>query len=335
MSATLESVCVTGANGYVAAVLIEELLKRNYKVIGTVRSVEHVRHHHLLENIDLYQADLLNASSFDEPFRRCQALMHTASPFWFDFKPELIDHAVEGTYNVLKAAKRAGITRVVVTSSVAAITPQNPAKVLPKAGAGKAFTEDDWNMDSTSSLGPYRLSKRLAEQKLWEFAEGEGKGSHYAAINPSFVLGPPATSSDSGESISFMKKLIEGDFAETIPDMKTGVVDVRDVALAHIKAMELDEANGKRFLLSSPQMYSWLELATTLKTDSAMGFACPQVAQESVQSAVISLSSQQAKDVLGISLTPISTTLGDMATRLLMLGMVDTSKKDTLDHDEM
>jgi nucleoside-diphosphate-sugar epimerase len=214
------TVCVTGASGYVASVLVKHLLDDGYKVVGTVRDVEKYKSEPVFKDVELFKADLLDGSSFDKPFAKCEALMHTASPFWVstggaDPEELFVKPAKEGTLNVLKAAKKAGIKVVVVTSSTAAVTPQhnNQAKYhdkrMIKAGLkpnfSREFNEDDWNMDSTLAEGPYRLSKRLAEQAAWEFAKENG--IRLAVINPAFILGPPVLDRVTGESMMFMEKV--------------------------------------------------------------------------------------------------------------------------------
>lgn len=326
------TVCVTGASGFVAAAVIEELQRTSapdglaYSVVGTVRSVEKWRGYPLFIDVDLYEADLMDGPSFSAAFKRCSAVIHTASPFWLDFKPKMIATAVEGTQNVLQAAKIAGISKVIVTSSCAAVTPQDTATVHPTAGPGEAFTEWDWNRDSTEEKGPYRLSKRLSEEELWRFAAKEGKGGHYVAINPAFVLGPPALQRVSGESITFMKRLLEGEFAaDGAPAMAFGVVDVRDVARAHVRALDVPEANGKRFILSSQRAFSTLELSDMVKAhkDYFKRFALPTSLSAALPPRV-RYSNDRARDVLNVTLRPTEKTVTQMADFMLGIGMIDT-----------
>lgn len=325
------TICVTGASGFVAGAVIEELQRTTapdglvYSVVGTVRSVEKWKGYPLFIDVDLYEADVMDGPSFSAAFARCSAVIHTASPFWLDFKPEMIPTVVEGTQNVLQAAKIAGISKVIVTSSCAAVTPQDPATVHPVAGPGKPFTEADWNRDSTEERGPYRLSKRLAEEELWRFAANEGKGGHYAAINPAFVLGPPALQRASGESITFMKRLLEGELADGAPAMAFGVVDVRDVALAHVRALDAPDANGKRFILSSPESYSMLELSDMVKThkDYFKRFALP-TSHQAAPPPKVRYSNDRARDVLNVILRPTAKTVTQMADFMLGIGLIDT-----------
>jgi len=343
------TVCVTGASGYVASVLVAQLLKADYAVVGTVRRVEKYKDDPLFATSALFAADLLKPESFAEPFALCDTVMHTASPFWINFDPKLIPTAVDGTLNVLKAATTAGVMRVVVTSSCAAVTPQDPAAVLPKAGEGEAFSEADWNLDSTEAKGPYRLSKRLAEQAVWKYAKSAKSrmlGQRYAVVNPSFVLGPPVLKRASGESVGFMKKLLEGAFAAGAGASAFGAVDVRDLALAHIRAMErlqpaddghrtadgrksMDAADakgaadGKRFVLSSASSYSALDIAAELPEAMRSRFAFPTKYTTTPPAHRNAYTSARAAVLLGVKLRPVAETVTDMATWMLDQGMVD------------
>ena len=209
-------------------------------------------------------------TALEEQFRSCQYVIHTASPFKetaADPQKELVDPAVKGTQIVLDACNDAGVKRVVVTSSTAAITPQLPSK----AHSGKLFTEGDWQRDATIKDGPYRLAKRLAEEMVWSFVK-EDTGVEVAVINPSFVIGPPVMTHVAGESLNFMKTLLEGGYAAGAPGRASGAVDVRDVADAHIAAMTNLAAPGSRFLLSSASSFTKLDLANQLRQDSGKRF---------------------------------------------------------------
>jgi len=235
----------------------------------------------------------------------------------------LIPTAVDGTRNVLNAAKAAGIKRIVVTSSCAAVTPQS-ASVPPAAGVGQPFSEADWNMDSTTEKGPYRLSKRLAEEAVWEFAK-TAPDTHVAAVNPSFVLGPPVLARASGESVGMMVRLLEGAMATGAPGSAFGAVDVRDLAEAHIQAMERDQANGKRFVLSTEDSYSPLDLAEFLRPKFGARFALPTSLKRAVRQRN-RYTTRRAEEVLGVTLRPIQTTLVDMADFVLLQGLIDVGQ---------
>lgn len=240
-------VLVTGASGFIAGSVVRLLQDRGYTVRGTVRSLrDQSRVGHLKElfpDLQLYEADLLTEGTFDEAAKGADYVMHTASPFQLtvsDPQRDLIDPALQGTLNVLRAAARSGtVKRVVVTSSCAAVASQavppddkvlldsslacwlvfegwtQPADVDGTC-AQQVWTEEDWNTDSTLENAPYRLSKSLAEKAAWDFVnEGEGKGKFdLAVVNPSFVLGPPLSARTDGESVRAIKGFLSGAFKE-------------------------------------------------------------------------------------------------------------------------
>ena len=153
-------VCVTGASGYIASVLVGQLRDRGYTVVGTTRSPAKYAHQEAFRDVELLPADLASSTSFDEAFSRCRGgvVFHTASPFIRKVdnpQEDLVDPAVHGTLNVLRAAKRAMIQRVILTSSCAAITAGSAKTDHPD----KIWSEEDWQLDNTLEHGPYRLSK--------------------------------------------------------------------------------------------------------------------------------------------------------------------------------
>jgi nucleoside-diphosphate-sugar epimerase len=346
------TVCVTGASGYVASVLIKQLLDDGYKVVGTVRDVEKYNSEAVFKDVELFKADLLDGASFDKPFTKCSALIHTASPFWSstggaDPEELFVKPAKDGTLNVLKAANKAGIKVVVVTSSTAAVTPQhnNLEKYhdtrMVKAGLfpsfSREFNEDDWNMDSTLEEGPYRLSKRLAEQAAWEYTKKNGM--RMAVINPAFILGPPVLTRATGESMLFMAKMLRGNFSLAgAPKMNFGITDVRDLAKAHIAAMKLKGAKGKRFVLSSRVAHSALEISEMLvqyfdlKGGDELNFLIPRLpkiemgddllAEEPPPSYKNTYDHTRAVTHLGFDQTHTIQTVGDMAQQFFDLGIV-------------
>lgn len=177
-------------------------------------------------------------------FKGCQVIFHTASPFWTkvtDPQKELVDPAVAGTNNVLAAARDAQtVTRVVLTSSVAAVTPQDPNPT----DLSKVFTEDDWQLDAQLTNGPYRMSKRMAEQAAWDQVKAPGTKFDLVVINPSFILGPGVLDRSDGVSVKFMRDALEGRLVAGTAQGAFGVADVRDVASAHIAGMLQPEAGG-------------------------------------------------------------------------------------------
>jgi len=233
-------VCVTGASGYIAANLIEQLIKGGYKVHGTVRSLENKQKIEPLSKLSsteltLFEADLLKPFSFDKAFEGCSVVFHTASPFQLqanDPVKELVEPALQGTLNVLESVKKAKISRVILTSSVAAIVGET------KISDDKVYSEEDWNLESkpTNAVAGYRYSKRVAEEAAWKFAKEND--IDLTTINPSFVLGPSLSNRTDSTSIKTVIGLLAGFFKNGAGPSCYGCVDVRDVALAHVRALE-------------------------------------------------------------------------------------------------
>jgi nucleoside-diphosphate-sugar epimerase len=247
-------VLVTGASGYIASWLVKYLLEAGYSVHGTVRDPSKktgLEHLHALSEahpgrLELFKADLLGQGSYDEAMRGCELVMHTASPFIIqglkDPHEELVRPAVEGTRNVLESANRVpGVKRVVLTSSVASVYGDAAdAAAVPNG----IFTEAHWNTTSSVDHQPYSYSKVMAEKAAWEI---HGKQSRWdlVTINPGLVLGPSLAKASASTSLTFMKQLTNGTMYPAAPDMWMGVVDVRDVAMAHIKAGFAPRAKGR------------------------------------------------------------------------------------------
>ncbi|MBV8741502.1 MAG: NAD-dependent epimerase/dehydratase family protein, partial [Sinobacteraceae bacterium] len=168
----------------------------------------------------------------------------------------LIVPAVQGTLRVLRAARGAGVSRVVLTSSFAAIGYGKPARSKP-------FDESDWTDPGTPGMAAYPKSKTLAERAAWDFLNSEGGGLELAVINPVAVLGP-VWSSDYSASISLVQRLLDGS-VPALPRLYFGLVDVRDVAELHIRAMLEPAARNQRFLACAGDFMSMREMACVLK----------------------------------------------------------------------
>jgi len=260
-------VCVTGASGFVGSWVTKELLDNGYTVHATVRKIgsdssKHVTIENLSPGTDasklkLFEADLMKEGSFDAAIEGCGAVMHTASPFSIvgkkDPKAAFVDPALQGTTNVLNACTRAKVTRVVVTSSVVAVTGKNEE--------GRTYTAEDWNTHSSLTRDPYPYSKTLAEKKAWELEKDAPWDLR--TVNPGLVIGPLLSDRKDNEgSLEFMTNMTNGSWA-TGANFVFGVVDVRDVAAAHRKAMELDEASGR--YIAAQGVYSLPELGGFIK----------------------------------------------------------------------
>jgi dihydroflavonol-4-reductase len=238
-------VLVTGASGFIASHIVRQLLEDGYRVRGTVRDPQLVEAEgHLTglpgaeESLELVGADLLTPHAFDGPVAGCEYVIHTASPYVIhveDPRRDLIDPALEGTVSILESCAAAtAVKRLVLTSSAAAITDQ---------ADGHVNTEHDWNDRSSLTRNPYYYSKTLAERVAWDFMEVHQPRFDLVAINPFFVIGPslvPGVNTSHTFFIAFTNGQLPGILAMDWP-----LVDVRDVARAHIRAMEKPGAHGR------------------------------------------------------------------------------------------
>ena len=268
-------VLVTGASGFVAIHSIIQLLQQGYKVRGTLRTM--AREQELRETLSKYvdandkleffEADLSQDAGWEHAVDGCDRVFHIASPFPLlepEHEDELIKPAVEGTLRVLRSAHAAGVKRVVLVSSNAAISAGHN-------GENRSFTEDDWSYVD-KPIGAYSRSKTLAERAAWDFIRGVENTRHMelVTINPPFILGPIPNKDfpTSGEMTrTFMRGEVPG-----VAKLKVGIVDVRDVASALILAMTTPEAANER--IACPAATLWIkEVADILHEEySARGY---------------------------------------------------------------
>ncbi|KAL4299783.1 hypothetical protein AHAS_Ahas17G0135400 [Arachis hypogaea] len=244
-----EVVCVTGGSGCIGSWLVHLLLTRGYTVHATVKDLNddtETKHLEALEGastrLRLFQIDLLQYETIVAAVRGCSGVFHLASPCIVDEvhdpQKELLDPAIRGTMNVLEAAKEAGVKRVVVTSSVSAITPS------PGWPSDVVKTEDCWtDTEYCKQKGLwYPLSKTLAEKAAWDFAKE--KGLDVVVVNPGTVMGP-VISPRLNASMIMLVRLLEG-CDETYENFFMGSVHFKDVALAHIMVYENKTATGSQ-----------------------------------------------------------------------------------------
>jgi dihydroflavonol-4-reductase len=243
------NVLVSGGSGYIAGFLIRQLVGEGWTVHTTVRSLakeDAVRQLLAVDNsrLKFFAADLMADEGWAEAMAGCSHVAHVASPLPGGIPKsadELIVPARDGALRALRAAKAAGVKRFVMTSSVAAIS----------YGRGKGvhhLTEKDWTDLSKPGLTPYVQSKTVAERAAREWVAKEGAGIEYVSICPSVVLGP-VWSRDYSTSVMVVKKLLDGGMA-ACPDIGFGVVDVRDVADLHVRALTAPNLAGERFIAS-------------------------------------------------------------------------------------
>lgn len=251
-------VLVTGATGYIAGWVVKNLLDNGFKVHAPIREASNAKKRAHLDkianessaDIKYFEADLLNFGSYKESMAGCQLVIHTASPFFLDAKDaqkELIEPALEGTKNILSSVNETeSVKRVVLTSSCAAIYGDAIDSQMLVDGI---FDETMWNTTSSPKSSEYSYSKTVAEKEAWKIC-GKQKRWDLITINPSFVVGPALNPKANFESKKFILQMGNGDLKSGAPDIKMGMVDVRNVGEAHFNAGFNPKANG-RYILSS------------------------------------------------------------------------------------
>ena len=257
-------ILVTGASGYIASHITKLLLERNYKVRGTVLSLKNKNEYEFLygivpeksSNLELVEADLNDHSCWLSVLKDCNYVFSVAAPVPggnAHTESEFVNPAVKGTQSILDAAMRNGVKRVVITSSVGAISCGNEDRIL---------NESDWSIESASEL--YTKSKLKSEKAAWEFYEKNKGKIQVCCINPSFVFGP-VFKAKGNSTCEFICDIIKGT-SPGIIDTTIPIVDVREVAEIHLKAMFTDNAEGQRYICSSKNV-SFKEIVSILKNE--------------------------------------------------------------------
>ena len=272
---TPDLVLVTGGSGFLGAHCVLALLNAGYRVRTTIRTparAADVRAQLSAGGIDdpgdrleFAIADLTADAGWAEAVAGCRFVLHVASPFPTTQPKdpdELIVPARDGALRVLRAARDAGVERIVLTSSFAAIG-------YGHAPTGRPFTEEDWTeFDSGRPVSAYVQSKTIAERAAWAFvddegARGEGSALQLATVNPVGILGP-VLGPDVSSSVELIRLVKEGRLPR-LPDVHFGIVDVRDVAALHLLAMTRPEAAGQRFLAIAGDVMSAREVALVIR----------------------------------------------------------------------
>ncbi|MFZ6746285.1 NAD-dependent epimerase/dehydratase family protein [Undibacterium sp. JH2W] len=252
-------VMVTGAAGYLGSWCTALLLEQGCQVNATVRSLQdHAKLAHLLElqnkfpgQLHLFAADLLKEASFDAAAKDAHVIMHTASPYTLakvaDAKAQILDPAVLGTRNVLGSATRSTtVQKVVLTSSIVAMFGSlREVHALP----AHTLTEQCWNISSNLQDDPYPFSKASAERAAWDIYAQQSRWQ-MVTLAPGAIFGPSLSHRSDGESVKMILQFLQGSFAAGVPALHLGVVDVRDVALAHVRAALQSNVSGRYLLVS-------------------------------------------------------------------------------------
>lgn len=344
----MSTVLVTGGSGFVGSHCILQLVEAGHTVRTTVRSLEREAEVRAMlkvggaepgEQLRFYAADLLRDDGWAAAMKGCDYVLHVASPFPArvpDDENEIIQPAVEGTMRVMRAARDAGVKRLVLTSSFAAIGYGHPQQDKP-------FTEANWTNLKSRDVLPYVKSKTLAEHEAWNFMGRERGGLELAVVNPVGVFGP-VLGPDFSTSILIVQRLLEG-AVPGCPKIWFGAVDVRDVADLHLRAMTHPEAKGDRFLAVAGDFLSFREIAMVLKTrlgEQAKKVPTVQIPNWAVRLVAMrdpaakqivpelgrrkSATSEHAQKVLGWTPRSREESIVATAESLLQLGLVKTSR---------
>ena len=263
-----KKVLLTGISGFVGQHCAVELLKNGYTVRGSVRNLskeQEVRKGianviDAKDNLEFCELDLSSDKGWDKAMEGCAYVLHVASPFVIaepKDENEMIKPAVEGTLRALNAAKKAGIKKVVLTSSTVAMAGDKKKNNL---------TQESWTDAKTDKVSAYMKSKTLAERAAWDFYNNQTAGNkmELTVVNPGPIYGPTLTGNLTGASMSMIKDMITGKMPMQ-PNAHYVMSDVRDIAKIHVAAMENDESNGERFIVTSEKPYSFVGVASILK----------------------------------------------------------------------
>jgi nucleoside-diphosphate-sugar epimerase len=332
-----KTVLVTGGSGFLGGWCVVELLRRGHRVRTTVRDLAREAEVRTAvgtqvdaqDRLAVLAADLLGDDGWERAAAGCDYVLHVASPFP-PAQPkdpdELIVPARDGTLRVLKASLDAGVERVVVTSSVAAVTGGT------EPVHGRPLVEDDWSDPDNPKLTPYARSKTIAERAAWDFMRERGATGKLATVNPGAIIGP-VLSADRSFSLQAIERLLGG--MPGVPRIGFSFVDVRDVADLEIRAMTAPEAGGERLI--AVDRFMWMaEIAAVLR--DRLGDDAAKVPTRSVPDLLVRalavfdpgvrsivgqlgretrLSSEKARTRLGWSPRPLDDAIAETARSLL------------------
>jgi len=331
-------VAVTGASGLIGSRIVLHLLEAGFNVVGFVRDTTNENSVGFLKSIgdthpnqlELRELpDLLSPpADLADRLAGCRDVIHAASPVVLsssdDPEKTIIQPAVNGTLAILKASVSAGVRRVVLTASMASICGSQR-----KAEPTHVWTEKDWNDEMGS---PYTKSKTLAEKAAWDFV-----GSHpleLVTIHPALVIGP-VISERVTSSMNFILDLLKGKYKDGAPSGQIfGLVDVRDIANAHVQALLLDQAKGQRYIVASREQNSLVTIAEHLRSALNNSLPSEEAAKYTARlpggylsdpPKLLQNSTDSSKVVreLGITLTPPWVSLQDSVQSLLKLKLID------------
>jgi dihydroflavonol-4-reductase len=337
------TVLVTGGSGFLGGWCVIELLRHGYTVRTTVRSLSREAQVRAAvasevdpgDRLAVLAADLTSDEGWPEAVEGCEYVLHVASPFppkQPKDPDELIVPAREGTLRVLRASLNAGVKRVVVTSSVAAIR-------LAEGAAVRPLNEADWTDPDSAGLTPYVRSKTIAERAAWELVRERREEDRLSVVNPGAIIGP-VLNDDLSYSLQAVQRLLGG--TPGVPRLGFSLVDVRDVADLEIKAMTAPEAGGERFIAAT--QFLWMaEIGQILR--ERLGRAASKVPTRKVPNLLVrgmalfdpgirsvvgglgkrtELSSEKARSTLGWAPRPIRDTIAETGESMIRHGVVAT-----------
>ncbi|KAL5576119.1 hypothetical protein UlMin_017818 [Ulmus minor] len=306
-----QTVCVTGAGGFIASWMVKLLLEKGYTVKGTVRNPDDPKNSHLRElegakdRLYLLKADLLDYESLKEAIKGCTGVFHTASPVTDD-PEQMVEPAVDGTKNVIIAAAEAKVRRVVFTSSIGAVY------MDPNRSPDVVVDESCWSdlEFCKNTKNWYCYGKAVAEQAAWEIAEE--KGVNLVVVNPVLVLGPLLQPTVNASTIHILKYLTGS--AKTYANSVQAYVDVKDVALAHILVFETPSASG-RYLCAESVLHRGdvVEILAKFFPEYPIPRKCSDAVNPRAKP--YKFSNQKLKD-LGFEFTPVKQCLYDTVRSL-------------------
>lgn len=339
-----ELVLVTGGSGYIASNIILQLLDQGYAVRTSVRSLDKMDRVKKIiaaggiehpTDLSFIETDLSSEKNWNKAMEGVTYVIHTVSPtpkLNFKDEKEMIEPAVNGVLYVLRAARDANVKRVVLTSAYGAIFAGHENRTTP-------YTEEDWSNLEAKNIFPYQKSKTLSERAAWTFIEEEGAGLELTTVNPVGVMGPILTA-DYSHSNEQIRQLLAGE-VKAVPNVDSGYVDVRDVAALHLLAMTSPKAAGERFLATTGETLSMLEVANILRAAfpayaeklptkkipnavlKAAAIADPKLKMlASLTGKYAETSNQKAKNMLGWQPRPAREAILATASSMITLGIV-------------
>jgi dihydroflavonol-4-reductase len=264
-----QTVLVTGGSGFLGGWCLVELLQRGYRARTTVRDLARESEVRAAvgtlldarDRLDVVAADLTNDDGWADAVAGCDYVLHVASPFP-PAQPkdpdELIVPARDGTLRVLRASLAAGVKRIVLTSSVAAVRRPGPGSVAN----GRELTEEDWNDPDNPYATPYTRSKTIAERAAWDFMRAEGAEDRLVTVQPGAIIGP-VLGRDRSYSLQAVERMLTGKMPG-LPRLGFSFIDVRDVAALEVGAMTAPEAGGQRLIAASTFLW-FSDVATILR----------------------------------------------------------------------